>query len=158
MKSAVKKTISLPSDLAKEVEEMAREEGKPVSAVIQDALRLAKRERLKKNFYQVQNYWSRKAQEKGILTERDLERYPSQGKQWSTFYLITRSKPELAINLRDAAHVSLLQVPSNVSAEVLPNGACILHPRRLSGPLARLRGQAAETFGNRGRLAPMQLE
>lgn len=75
MKSAVKKTISLPSDLAKEVEEMAREEGKPVSAVIQDALRLAKRERLKKNFYQVQNYWSRKAQEKGILTERDLERY-----------------------------------------------------------------------------------
>jgi hypothetical protein len=34
MKSAVKKTISLPSNLAKEVEEMAREEGKPVSAVI----------------------------------------------------------------------------------------------------------------------------
>jgi len=38
-------------------------------------LRLAKRERLKREFYQVQNYWSRKAKEKGILTERDLERY-----------------------------------------------------------------------------------
>lgn len=75
MTTAVKKTISLPSDLAKEVEEMAREEGKPVSAVIQDALRLAKRERLKREFYQVQNYWSRKAKEKGILTEKDLERY-----------------------------------------------------------------------------------
>ena len=75
MAPAVKKTISLPSDLAKEVEEMAREEGKPVSAVIQDALRLAKRERLKREFYQVQNYWSRKAKEKGILTEKDLERY-----------------------------------------------------------------------------------
>lgn len=75
MATAVKKTISLPPDLAKEVEEMAREEGKPVSAVIQDALRLAKRERLKREFYQVQNYWSRKAKEKGILTERDLERY-----------------------------------------------------------------------------------
>ena len=75
MATAVKKTISLPSDLAKEVEEMAREEGKPVSAVIQDALRLAKRERLKREFYQVQNYWSRKAKEKGILTERDLEAY-----------------------------------------------------------------------------------
>jgi len=75
MATAVKKTISLPSALAKEVEEMAREEGKPVSAVIQDALRLAKRERLKRNFYQAQNYWSRKAKEKGILTERDLERY-----------------------------------------------------------------------------------
>ena len=75
MATAVKKTISLPPDLAKEVEEMAREEGKPVSAVIQDALRFAKRERLKREFYQVQNYWSRKAKEKGILTEKDLERY-----------------------------------------------------------------------------------
>jgi hypothetical protein len=75
MATAVKKTISLPSDLAKEVEERAREEGKPVSAVIQDALRLAKRERLKREFYQVQNYWSSKAKEKGILTERDLQRY-----------------------------------------------------------------------------------
>jgi len=75
MATAVKKTISLPPDLAKEVEETAREEGKPVSAVIQDALRFAKRERLKREFYQVQNYWSRKAKEKGILTEKDLERY-----------------------------------------------------------------------------------
>ena len=75
MATAVKKTISLPPDLAKEVEEMAREEGKPVSAVIQDALRLAKRQRLKSEFYRVQNYWSRKAKEKGILTERDLARY-----------------------------------------------------------------------------------
>ncbi len=75
MATAVKKTISLPSDLAREVEEMAREEGKPVSAVIQDALRQAKRERLKRNFYQVQGYWSRKAKEKGILSEKDLERY-----------------------------------------------------------------------------------
>lgn len=75
MAVAVKKTISLPSDLAKEVEEMAREEGRPVSAVIQDALRLAKRERLKSEFYQAQNYWSRKAKEKGIITERDLEKY-----------------------------------------------------------------------------------
>jgi metal-responsive CopG/Arc/MetJ family transcriptional regulator len=75
MATAVKKTISLPPDLAKEVEEMAREEGKPLSGVIQDALKLARRERLKRGFYQVQNYWSRKAKEKGILTERDLERY-----------------------------------------------------------------------------------
>jgi metal-responsive CopG/Arc/MetJ family transcriptional regulator len=75
MATAVKKTISLPPDLAREVEEMAREEGKSVSAVIQDALRQAKRERLKRNFYQVQGFWSRKAKEKGILSEKDLERY-----------------------------------------------------------------------------------
>jgi len=75
MATAVKKTISLPPDLAREVEEMAREEGKPVSAVIQDALRRARRERLKTNFYQAQDYWSRKAKEKGVLSERDLERF-----------------------------------------------------------------------------------
>jgi metal-responsive CopG/Arc/MetJ family transcriptional regulator len=75
MGTAVKKTISLPPELAKEVEEIAREEGKPLSAVIQDALRLARKERIKKEFYQTQDYWSRKAKEKGILTEKDLDRY-----------------------------------------------------------------------------------
>ena len=72
---AVKKTISLPPDLAREVEEIAREERKSVSAVIQDALRIARKERLKGEFYEIQNYWSRKAKEKGVLTEKDLERY-----------------------------------------------------------------------------------
>ena len=75
MATAVKKTISLPPDLVKEVEEIAREEGKPLSAVIQEALRLARKERLKKEFYQIQDYWSRKAKEKGILTEKDLDKY-----------------------------------------------------------------------------------
>jgi metal-responsive CopG/Arc/MetJ family transcriptional regulator len=75
MGAAVKKTISLPTELAREVEEMAREEKKPISAVIQDALRLAKKERLKGEFYQIQGYWSRRAKEKGVLTEKDLERY-----------------------------------------------------------------------------------
>lgn len=72
---AVKKTISLPPELAREVEEIAREEKRPVSAVIQDALRIARKERLKGEFYRVQNYWSRKAKEKGLVTEKDLERY-----------------------------------------------------------------------------------
>jgi len=75
MGTAVKKTISLPPKLAKEVEDISREEGKPLSAVIQDALRLARKVRMKKEFYQIQDYWSRKAKEKGILTEKDLERY-----------------------------------------------------------------------------------
>ena len=75
MGTAVKKTISLPPELAREAETMASEEGKSLSAVIQDALKLARKERLKKEFYQMQDYWSRKAKEKGILTEKDLERY-----------------------------------------------------------------------------------
>lgn len=75
MGTAVKKTISLPPDLAREAEELARQEGKTLSAVIQDALRLARRERLRRDFAEVQGYWSRKARERGILTEKDLERY-----------------------------------------------------------------------------------
>lgn len=74
MRIAVKKTISLPSDLAKEAEKIARSEGKTISAVIQEALRLARVERLKREFRGMQGYWSRKAKEKGILTEKDLER------------------------------------------------------------------------------------
>ena len=45
MASAIKKTISLPADLARETEALARAEGKTLSAVIQDALRRARIER-----------------------------------------------------------------------------------------------------------------
>jgi len=75
MGTAVKKTISLPPTLSKELSEIAREEGKTVSAVIQEALRLARRERLKEGFRAAQGYWARKAKEKGIITERDLHKY-----------------------------------------------------------------------------------
>jgi metal-responsive CopG/Arc/MetJ family transcriptional regulator len=75
MGTAVKKTISLPPDLAREAEEIASEEGKTLSAVIQDALRVARRERLKREFKEVQGYWRKKAKERGILSEKDLERY-----------------------------------------------------------------------------------
>lgn len=74
MATAVKKTISLPPDLAEEIETIAEEEGKTLSAVIQDALRSTRKTRLKKEFYQLQGFWSRKAKEKGILTEKDLEK------------------------------------------------------------------------------------
>ncbi len=77
MGSAVKKTISLPPELAKQIEEIAETEGKSVSAVVQDALRLAHREYLKREYAGVQGYWSRKARDKGILTEKDLRRYLS---------------------------------------------------------------------------------
>ncbi len=75
MGTAVKKTISLSPELAKEAEETARAEGKTLSAVIQDALRAARTTRLKTELRGIQGYWSRKAKEKGLLTEKDLERY-----------------------------------------------------------------------------------
>jgi len=42
MTSAVRKTISLPADLAREIEALAGAEGKTLSAVVQDALRRAR--------------------------------------------------------------------------------------------------------------------
>jgi len=38
---------------------------------------MSRKERLRKDFYNIQNYWSSKAKEKGILSERDLKRYLS---------------------------------------------------------------------------------
>ena len=75
MTTAVKKTISLPPDLARAAEEMARAEGKTLSAVVQDALRKARAESLREELGELQDYWSRKAKERGILTEEDLQRY-----------------------------------------------------------------------------------
>lgn len=72
---AVKKTISLPPELAKEAEDLARAEGKTLSAVVQDALRAARSARLKGELRGIQGFWSRKAKEKGVLTEKDLARY-----------------------------------------------------------------------------------
>jgi Arc/MetJ-type ribon-helix-helix transcriptional regulator len=73
--TAVKKTISLPPELAREAEELARAEGKSLSGVVQDALRLVRDRRLRAELREIQGYWSNKAREKGILTEEDLERY-----------------------------------------------------------------------------------
>lgn len=75
MSIAVKKTISLPPDLAREAEELARAEGKTLSAVVQDALRAARATRLKGELRGIQGFWSRKAKAKGVLTEKELARY-----------------------------------------------------------------------------------
>ncbi len=75
MPAAVRKTVSLPADLARQAEALARAEGKSLSGVIQDALRRVGIERRLEELRGMQGYWSRKAREKGILTEKQLERY-----------------------------------------------------------------------------------
>ena len=75
MATAVKKTISLPADQARETEALAKAEGTSLSAVIQDALRRARIERRMQELQGIQGFWSRKARDRGILTEKDLERY-----------------------------------------------------------------------------------
>ena len=75
MANAVKKTISLPEDLARETEALARAEGKTLSGVIQEALRSARIQRRLQELRGIQGHWSRIARDRGILTERDLARH-----------------------------------------------------------------------------------
>ena len=73
--AAVRKTISLPPDLARGAEGTARAEGKTLSAVVQEALRQARSARLREELGALQDYWSRQARERAILSEEDLRRY-----------------------------------------------------------------------------------
>ena len=74
MSKAVKKAISLPADLAAEAEAIARDENKSLSAVVQDALRALKKSRLREEFRDLQGYWSTRARDKGVLSDRELRR------------------------------------------------------------------------------------
>lgn len=75
MSNAVKKTISLPADLAQQAEALALAEGKSLSGVIQDALRQSGIERRLQELRGIQAFWSQQARARGILTEKDLARY-----------------------------------------------------------------------------------
>lgn len=75
MTTIIKKTISLPADLARDAEAAAWSEGKTLGAVIQDALRRARIKRRRQELRGMQGCWSRKVRDKGILTEADLNRY-----------------------------------------------------------------------------------
>jgi len=72
---AVKKAISLPPELARFAMATAKEEGKSLSAVVQDAMRAYRLDRLRGEYRELQGYWSQRAREKGVLTERQLDRY-----------------------------------------------------------------------------------
>lgn len=74
MSTAIKKTVSLPPDLAREAEGQAKAQGKTLSGVVQDALRESRARRLRIQLNEIQNFWSQKAKEQGILTEDDLDR------------------------------------------------------------------------------------
>ena len=75
MTATVRKTISLPPDLARDAEETARAEGKTLSAVVRDALRQTRATRLREELGALQDYWGRQAKERAILSEEDLRRY-----------------------------------------------------------------------------------
>ena len=75
MPAVVRRTISLPANVAREAEALARAEGKTLSAVIRDALKHDQASRPLRALRGIQGYWIQLAREQRILSERDLERY-----------------------------------------------------------------------------------
>ena len=75
MATAAKRQLAIPAALSKELDQLARREGKSQLAVLQDLVSDNKHKRLEQEFKAIQGYWSKKAKAKGILTARDLQRY-----------------------------------------------------------------------------------
>lgn len=75
MATSVKRQRALPAALSRELDRLARREGKSALAVLQDLVSENKHNRLEQEFRAIQGYWSKKAKAKGILTTRDLQRY-----------------------------------------------------------------------------------
>jgi hypothetical protein len=75
MARAAKRQLVLPAALSKELDRLARREGKSTVADLQDLVSENKHNRIEQEFRAVQGYWSKKAKAKGILTVRDLQRY-----------------------------------------------------------------------------------
>ena len=75
MATAAKRQLALPAALSRELDQLARREGKTRVAVLQDLVSENKYNRLEQEFRGIQGYWSKKAKAKGIVTSRDLKRY-----------------------------------------------------------------------------------
>ncbi len=73
-------TISLPPEIAKDYEKIAEQEAKNKSQLFRDMFSLYKEKSLEQEFFDLQRYGARRAREKGILTEKDVERIVFEGR------------------------------------------------------------------------------
>jgi hypothetical protein len=71
----VRRTIALPRAIARSLERQALEHRTSISAIVERALKDAGRCKRRSELRQIQDYWRRKALDRGILNEGDLERY-----------------------------------------------------------------------------------
>ncbi|MBM4121332.1 MAG: CopG family transcriptional regulator [Nitrospira sp.] len=73
-------TISVPSDLAAQFEELAKAEAKNKSQLFRDMFATYRRQKGNKEFFALQRYGVRQAGKKGVLTEGDVEALVFQGR------------------------------------------------------------------------------
>jgi len=66
-------TVSLPPELAREFDKLAKDETKNKSQLFRDMIRTYQQRRLEQEFLELQRYGARQARKRGILTEADVE-------------------------------------------------------------------------------------
>ena len=66
-------TVSLPPDLARKFERMAKVAAKNKSQLFRDILLSYEQRGLEEDFYRLQRYGAKRAREKGIFTEDEVE-------------------------------------------------------------------------------------
>jgi metal-responsive CopG/Arc/MetJ family transcriptional regulator len=73
-------TISLPPEIAKDYEKIAEQEAKNKSQLFRDMFSLYREKALEREFFDLQGYGAKRAREKSILTEKDVERIVFEGR------------------------------------------------------------------------------
>ena len=73
-KRRVAMTISVPPDIAKEYDKLARQQVKNKSQLFRDMFTLYQTRALEEKFFELQREGVTLARQKGILTEEDVER------------------------------------------------------------------------------------
>ncbi len=73
MATAAKRQLVISEKLTKALKELAQREHKSVPTLLEDLVAEHKRNRLKKQFKDIQDYWSKKADAKGIGTQGSLK-------------------------------------------------------------------------------------
>ena len=73
-------TVSLPSNLAENFEKLAKAESKNKSQLFREMLTVYERRRREERVLELQRYGAKKARQKGVLTEADVEKLVFQGR------------------------------------------------------------------------------
>ncbi|MGB4781163.1 CopG family ribbon-helix-helix protein [Candidatus Methylomirabilis sp.] len=66
-------TVSMPPDLARKFDRLAKAEAKNKSQLFRDMFQAYQQRRLELEFFELQRYGTRQARKKGTLTEADVE-------------------------------------------------------------------------------------
>lgn len=72
--------FSVPPELKNEVEKLAKEEGKTKSELFREMYRVYKQVQEEQEFFTIQRSVARKAREKRVYTEKDIERIVYEGR------------------------------------------------------------------------------